>query len=71
MVYHFEIYRDEYEDIFDWIHDTIPKDHLVKMISHEISIHAVQRLFLERYRIRISIDDENSAMLFKLRWMNL
>lgn len=69
-VYHYDFYRNEFEDIFDWIRENIPKEHLVKWVADEMSVIAVRHLKLPRYRVRISIDNEKSAMLFKLRWGN-
>lgn len=69
-VYHYELMRNEYRDIFEWMQANIPSNHIVKWLADEVSPIAQRVYGFARYRIKISIDDKKSAMLFKLRWAN-
>lgn len=72
-VWHFDFDYDNNEDVFSWVDENIPEDHIVKRVADQITRYPSS--FSQKYtnrtiiwRHRFSFDNPESAAFFKLRW---
>lgn len=74
-VWHFDFNYENDEDVFAWVTENIPEEHIVRRIADQITRYPSGVPFVQKYanrtftwRHRFSFDNPESAAFFKLRW---